>query len=213
VAALAYAGFLLHLFPSPGDVDVTTLVSELESDGELGATLRALDVTSAVLTLPLVPFIARALPRGPWRPVAVWSLAVFALAGIPAGAIRLPPCADENPADCARTADQVQGFLHDGLSIVSTVAIIACAAACAMAVRGTGPRWLARAGWITVAVQVVTGAVLGVAEVRGPEALGGVFQRLEILGISAWIVCLAVYAATDGVRAPRGLRAAAPGAA
>jgi hypothetical protein len=202
-AAVAYSGFILAAV-NPGDPDLTTVVSSLEAgDGSLARTLRALDVAAGVLTLVLVPFVHWALPRGPWRRVAVWSFATFAVAGIPAGLIALP-CAEGDAGCAAGGGDDVQTLLHDGLSIVSTCALIASAAATALAVRREGPRWLARAGWVTAAVQVVTGGLLGVGELTGPEALGGISQRLEILGISAWIVCLSVSAATDGVRnAPR----------
>lgn len=93
-AALAYSGFLLRTFPAGGGVDVTTVVSTLEAEDEPQAgTLRALDIVSAVLTLVLVPFVRRALPSSRWSAATVWSLAVFAVAGIPAGAVPLP-CAE-----------------------------------------------------------------------------------------------------------------------
>jgi len=201
VAGVAYSGFLVYVaFPSEG-VDATTVVSTLEAEGApYGALLRGLDALSAILTLVLVPYLWWALPGGVWRQVAVWSAAVFAAFGIPAGLIALP-CAEGEPACPDGGADELQSFAHDATSIVSTTALIAAAGATALAVRREGPRWLVRAGWLTVAVQVATGLVVGIGELADLDALAGSVQRVEILGISAWVVCLGVYASTHGVRA------------
>jgi hypothetical protein len=45
---------------------------------------------------------------------------------------------------------------------------------------------------------VVTGLVFAAGQLSGADDVSGVAQRAEILGISAWIVCLAVYAASPG---------------
>ncbi len=170
-AAVAYSGFILAAV-SPGDPDLTTVVSSLEAgDGSLARALRALDVVAAVLSLVLVPFVHWALPRGPWRAVAVWSFAIFAVAGIPAGVIALP-CAEGETGCGAGGGDDLQTLLHNGLSILSTCALIASAAATALAVRREGPRWLARAGWLTVAVQVVTGGIVGAGRTHGARGAG-----------------------------------------
>jgi hypothetical protein len=210
-AALAYSGFLVYVaFPAEGADDLTAGVSGLEAEGApYGELLRALDAVSAVLTLVLVPFLWRALPSGPWRAVAVWSTAVFAAAGIPAGLVPLP-CGED--AGCPATADGgLQAAAHDALSIISTTALILSAAATALAVRRPGPRWLVRAGWLTVAVQVVTGLVFAAGHLSGADDVSGVAQRAEILGVSAWIVCLAVYAASPGGRERSPAPPAGPG--
>jgi hypothetical protein len=210
VAAVTYSGFLVYIaFPARGLDGLTTVVSDLEAEGAPhGELLRALDAVSAVLTLVLVPYLWWALPAGAWRRVAVWSTAAFAIAGLPAGLIPLP-CAERTPSCPAGTADEVQALAHDALSIVSTTALIVGAGATALAVRRRGPRWLAWAGWLTVAVQIGTGLVYAAGDLADADALSGAVQRLEILGISAWIVCLGVYVASR--RAGGDRRLAGPG--
>jgi hypothetical protein len=178
-------------------------VSDLEAQGAPhGALLRSLDAMSALLTLLLVPFLWRALPPGVWRRVAVWSLAAFGVFGVPAGLIPLP-CAEGAPG-CSGDPTGLQSVAHDATSIASTVGLIASAGATALAVRRTGPRWLCWAGWITVAVQVVSGLLVGAGEVRdGLDDLAGIAQRVEIAGIGAWIVCVAVYVAAPAAQAGR----------
>ena len=97
------------------------------------------------------------------------------------------------------------------LSIVSTAAFFVSAAATAIAVRASGPRWLGVAGWASVAAGAATGVVFTAAEALGMETTLGVSQRVQILAVTAWIVCLGVYAATAGVRARgRARRVSAP---
>jgi hypothetical protein len=203
VAAVAYSGFLVYLaFPADG-YGPTAVVSDLEAEGAPhGALLRILDAASGALTLILVPYLWWALPRGLWRRVAVWSTLVFAVVGIPAGLVALP-CDEDAPTCAQSTSDQIQGMAHDVASIVSTTALIAAAGATALAVRREGPRWLEWAGWGTVTIQVATGLIFGAGSLADWETLAGVAQRVEIVGISAWMVCLGVYAATHGTPATR----------
>jgi hypothetical protein len=203
VAAVAYSGFLVYLaFPADG-YGPTAVVSDLEAEGAPhGALLRILDAASGALTLILVSYLWWALPRGLWRRVAVWSTLVFAVVGIPAGLVALP-CDEDAPGCSVSTSDQIQGMAHDVASIVSTTALIAAAGATALAVRREGPRWLGWAGWGTVTIQVATGLVFGAGSLADRETLVGVAQRVEIVGISAWIICLGVYAATHGIPATR----------
>ena len=90
------------------------------------AVIAKLHALSAILTLVLVPYLWWALPGGVWRQVAVWSTAVFAAFGIPAGLIALP-CAEGEPACPDGGAEELQSFAHDATSIVSTTALIAAA--------------------------------------------------------------------------------------
>lgn len=200
VAGVAYSGFLVYYaFPVEG-VDAVTVVSDLEAEGAAhGVALRSLDVVSALLTLVLVPYLWWGLPRGVWRHVAVWGTLVFVVFGVPAGLVPLP-CGEDVPRCPAGTAEEVQAMAHNATSIISTTALIFGAGAAALAVRRQGPRWLKWAGWLTVGVQVASGLAFAVGYLAGWDALTGVVQRVEILGIAAWIICLGVYAATEGVR-------------
>ena len=202
LAGLTYCGFLVYAaFPADG-YGATTVVSDMEAEGApYSALLRTLDAVSAVLTLLLAPYLWWALPRGIWRQVAVWSLVAFGVFGIPAGVVPLS-CAEGSTGCPNGTADGLQSLAHDAASIISTGALIASAGATALAVRRTGPRWLVWAGWVTVAIQVVSGLLVGAGEViedLGP--MGAISQRVEIVGIAAWVVCVGVYAASHGVRA------------
>jgi hypothetical protein len=209
VAGIAYSGFLLDLVLPAGDPDVSVVVSSLEVEGPFGGILRTLDVVSGVLTLALVPYVWWALPRGRLRHVAVWSLAAFAVGGAMTGIIHLP-CGSDAPGCPSGTAQELQALAHDGLSIVSTVAFFVSAGATALAVRRTGPRWLVAAGWASVIAGALTGVVFTAAQALGMAATLGVSQRLQILAVTAWVVCLGVFAATSGVRARRRAHAVAP---
>jgi hypothetical protein len=196
LAGLAYCGFLVYVaFPADG-YGATTVVSDLEAEGAPhGALLRSLDAVSALVTLLLAPFLWRALPEGGWRQVAVWSMVAFAVLGIPAGLVPLQ-CPGGTAGCPAGSADDLQSFAHDATSIASTTALVVSAGATALAVRRTGPRWLAWAGWVTLVVQVVSGLLVGAGELYDDlEPMGAVAQRVEIVGIAAWLVCVGVYAA------------------
>ena len=200
VAGLAYSAFLVNVWTPSGGTDVTTVVSSLEVSGPHAGLLRAADVVSGILVLILVPYLHRALPPGPWRPVAVWSTVVFAVAGGLSGVVPLP-CAEGSPGCADDASGSLQAAVHDGLTIVSTVAILACMVAVALAVRGTGPRWLAWAGWLSFGFAAVTGIVTALSDLADRDTSVGVAQRLQVLGVTVWIVLLGVYLAAEGVRA------------
>lgn len=200
VAGIAYSGFLLDLVLPNGEVDVSVVVSSLEADGPHADVLRTLDVVSGVATLVLAPYVWWALPAGLWRHLAVWSLVAFALGGALAGIIPLP-CGADTPDCPAGTAQETQQLVHDGLSVLSTVAFFASAAATALAARRRGPRWVVLAGWASVAVGALTGVVFTTGDLGEMDLTLGISQRIQILAVTAWIICLGVYAATEGVRA------------
>ncbi len=171
------------------------MVSSLEVSGQPEAgLLRALDVACAVLTLALVPFLAAALPPGRWRTVGVWSLVVFAVAGIVSTFVTLP-CADETPSCPAGAGQHAQAAVHDAATVVSTAALYLSAAAVVMALRRTGPAWIARAAVLVVAVGVTCGIASVVADLASADDAAGAAQRLQILSVSAWLICVGVFAA------------------
>ena len=123
----------------------------------------------------------------------------FGVAGGLSGVVPLP-CAEGSPGCADDASGSLQAAVHDGLTIVSTVAIMACMVAVALAVRGTGPRWLAWAGWLSFGFAAVTGIVTALSDLAGGDTSVGVAQRLQILGVTVWIVLLGVYLAAEGVR-------------
>jgi hypothetical protein len=151
VAAVFYSNFLLDVAFST-DHDWFAVVSELEVPGAPTATLlRTTDVLCGVLVLVLLPHVRAALPVGAWRTWAVWMTAIFAITGAVAGIIPLP-CADG--VVCTSTADEIQRWTHDGLSIISQTAVFLGAAAVGLDTRQHGPVLLHRAAWITFWVGV-----------------------------------------------------------
>ncbi len=199
VAAVFYSNFLLDVAFST-DHDWFAVVSELEVPGAPTATLlRTTDVLCGVLVLVLLPHVRAGLPGGPWRNWAVWMTAIFAITAAAAGIISLP-CADG--VVCTSTADELQRWTHDGLSIISQTAVFVGAAAVGLDTRQHGPVWLHRAAWITFWVGGVLGTLAfgyyGATDSSSWQT--GISQRYQIGMTSAWIICLAIFAATHEVR-------------
>lgn len=194
VAAFLYANFLIDWvrrdFRGMGEV-----VSELEAPGEPNAMLlRVTDVVCAVLVVALLPPVRSALPSGWWREVAVWATVIFALGAV-AAAVVSAPCGPS--VTCSSPSDRLQLQIHNGASLISNVALFTGVAAVGFATRTTGPRWLTRFAWWTFwIVGVVASLVFGYFDgATEPSSAVGVSQRIHIVGISAWIVCLGVVAA------------------
>lgn len=192
VAALLYANFLL-VWNHGGLVGADDVVSELEAPGQpYAAFLRTTDVVCAVLVVVLLPWVRAALPRGRWRDVVVGATGLFAV-GATVAALVPTPCGPDVP--CPHGAAQT--WVHDASSVASDTALYVGVAAAWVATREAGPTWFRRAAWWLVWLGgVLSSAVFAVATVAGaPDEVIGVSQRVHILGISAWIVCLALLAA------------------
>lgn len=195
VAGFLYANFFLDVI-LPGEHDWTAVVSEMEMPGNPHADLlRATDVVCGVLILVLLPFVRAALPAGRRRGWAIWSTAAFAIGNAVAGVVPLP-VADGGWHD-------VQQLVHDGASTVSQAAMFIGAVAIALDVRDRGPRWLHTAAWATFWIGGVVGTLLfgGFAYESTTSWQTGMAQRFQIVVSGLWVVCLGVYAATDGLRA------------
>jgi hypothetical protein len=194
-AAFLYSNFLLAwIFGDSSQMWV--VVSELEAPGEPGAVLlRVTDVVCAVLVIIVLPAVRLALPRGLWREIVVWGTVVFALGA--AGAALIPlPC---GPDVVCTGSDQVaQERLHNLSSQLSDVALFVGVAASWLATRGPGPRWFARAAfWTFWLVGVGSSIAFGYLYATDqPSWAAGASQRVHIVGISGWIVCLALLAAS-----------------
>lgn len=202
LAALLYANFWLDA-ALRGGAHATTVVSELEAPGEPHATLlRVTDVVCALLVVALVPAVRAALParrtRGvAWRDVAAGALVVFAAGAALAAAVALP-CGPG--AVCTSAADVLRTRAHDTASIVSDVALYGSVVAVWLATRGAGPAWARRAAWWVFWLGAVgSSAVFGAFDRWAPGTPAvGIAQRVHILVISAWLVCLGVLAGTRG---------------
>ncbi len=200
IAAFLYSNFILDWLISRDHFN--TVVSDLEVSGAANATLlRVTDVVCAVLVLVLLPLVRRGLPPGPWREVAIWSTAAFAILAAVAAFVPLPCGEGES---CPGTTEQFKTLVHDGSSIASDTLLFVGAGAIGIALWHTGPRWFFRAAWLEVVVGgIVASAAFGIFTMIDDESLAtGLSQRFHILCISAWIVCLGIFAAYDGLRAP-----------
>ncbi len=199
VAALLYANFfiawVLSDFTGMGHI-----VSDLEAPGEPNAVLlRVTDVVCAVLVVTLLPWVRAALRPGWWREIVVWGTVVFAL-GAAIAAFVPAPC---GPGVACDGADQqLQITIHDGSSILSDTALYVGVAAAWFATRPSGPRWLHRIAWWVFWLGGLVASVLFefFNVTNDPPWAVGASQRVHILFISVWIVCLSVLAATEGVR-------------
>jgi hypothetical protein len=200
VAAVLYANFLLD-WVLRGFTGMGEVVSELESPGQPNAALlRVTDVVCAALVVSLLPWVRAGLPRGAWREVVVWATVVFAI-GASVAAFVPTPCGPD--VACTAPDLQLQLNVHDVASIVSDAGLYVGVAAAWLATRRSGPTWFRRAAWWLFWIGgVLSSTVFQYFDTTDdPEWAVGVAQRLHIIGICAWIVVLAVYAATVGVRA------------
>ncbi|WP_197522719.1 DUF998 domain-containing protein [Occultella aeris] len=195
-AAFLYSNFLID-WVLRGFHGLDIVVSLLASPGQPNAAvLRVTDVVCAVLVLLLLPAFFAALPPGPTRKVVAWTMVAFAL-GVVAAVIVPAPCGPEHL--CASTSDRLDEPIHDAASILSEVSLFVSAAATWFAMRSTGPNWFRRAAWGTfwvggVALNLLFGWYLEVSDSPTAEGLAGYVQRLHILSVSAWILCIGIHA-------------------
>jgi hypothetical protein len=204
VAAVLYCNFVLDVV-LPGSHDLLTVVSEMEMEGQEHAhLLRVTDVICGILTIAILPPVWSALPPDGWRRTAVAMTVVFAIGNALAGVVRLP-CTVDNP-DCTGGGADLQRWLHDGFSIVSAAALFLGALAVAADTKRHGPRWLHQWArftfWVGGVLGTVVFAAAGAADPTSWQT--GVSQRVQLVISSAWVVCLSVYAAGDGLRARGG---------
>lgn len=200
VAALLYANFVLD-WVLRGFEGMDDVVSELEATGQPHAVLlRVTDVVCAVLVVALLPWVRAGLPRGPWREIVVWATVLFAI-GASVAAFVPTPCGPD--AACTAASVQTQLRVHDLSSVASDTVLYVGVAAAWLATRRTGPAWFRRAAfWLFWGGGVLSSVVFRYVDSSGePDWTVGAAQRVHILCISAWIVVLAVYAATVGLRA------------
>jgi hypothetical protein len=192
VAALLYANFLLD-WDSDGLVGTDDIVSQLEAEGQPHAMLlRTTDVVCAALVVALLPWVRAALRPGFWRELTVWATVAFAV-GATIAAIVPTPCGPG--ISCPGPEWQIQ--VHDKSSIFSDTALYVGVAAAWFATRHRGPMWVRRAAWWVFWVGGVVSSLLYALVDAYDESspAPGLAQRLHILCISAWILCLAVVAA------------------
>lgn len=201
VAAFLYANFFID-WALRGFDGMGEIVSDLAAPGQPNATLlRITDVVCALLVVSLLPLVRASLPSAVWREILVWGTVLFATGAVVAAFVPTP-CGPG--ASCTGS---LQTAVHDVSSIVSDTALYASVAAAWFATRRSGPVWFHRSAWWVFWLGGVVASLLFeyFNITRDPPWAVGASQRLHILTISVWIVCLGVLAARggDGCRARR----------
>ncbi|WP_446216704.1 DUF998 domain-containing protein [Micromonospora sp. IBHARD004] len=133
----------------------------------------------------------RGWPRRAW-----WGLVVFGVATVLDGTVSSMDCAPSADARCARLAELgALSWRHQGHSVSSSVAVaggVVSLVALVVARRGRGAsfRW-----GLAVAVVLLVGTAGTLAELAHPDAALGAWQRVQLLGLSGWLVHAGVVAA------------------
>lgn len=193
VAGLCYSNFVLD-WVLRGFEGMTIVVSVLSAPGQPhAAVVRTTDFVCGVLVLTLLPWVRRALPPGPLRKVVLGGTAVFAI-GAAAAAVVTTPC---GPGEVCRAPEQLrQGGFHNFASAVSDIGLYLGTVAAWLATRRTGPRWFNQAAWWLFWVAgVIATSFFGLLALTGPDWAAAASQRVHIVGMSLWIVCLGMFAA------------------
>lgn len=194
VAAVLYSNFVID-WVLRGFEGMDQIVSKLEAPGQPNATLlRVTDIVCALLVVTLLPRVRSLVQPGRWREVAVWATVTFAI-GAALAAVVPSPCGPGQT--CDSPSQDLQAWAHDAASIVSDTALFVGMAAMWFATRESGPSWLRRlAFWNFILGGIVVTALLGwFSETGDPSWAAGASQRVHIVFMSAWIVCLGVVAA------------------
>ena len=139
------------------------------------------------------------LRPGVWREVVVWATVVFAL-GAAGAAIVATPCGPS--VACDGPDLQLQLNIHDLQQHRLGHRPVRRRGGRLARDPGRGPAWFSRSAWWNFWLGGVVSSVVFEYFNLNPDPAWavGASQRVHILFISAWIVCLGVFAATEGVR-------------
>ncbi|MFG3600894.1 DUF998 domain-containing protein [Micromonospora chersina] len=144
---------------------------------------------------------ARGWPRRAW-----WGLVAFGVATALDGTVSSMDCAPSADARCARLAELGELSWRDqGHSVSSAVAIAAALASLfALLVSRRGRRASFRWG-LAVAAVLLVGTAGTLVEVIRPDAALGAWQRVQLLGLSGWLLYAGGVVAANRV-SPAGVR-------
>lgn len=192
IAGICSSNFLLDLALRGGQ-GMDHIISELAADGQPNATLlRVTDVVCAVLALLLALAVRPALRPGPGRELVTWGAVTYGAGAI--GAALVHSCAPG--AACVGVA-YTEAVVHNLLSVVSEAGIALSMIGGWWATRRAAPAWFGRWAIALLGVMLVALAIGGVLllEGQGFSPASAYMQRLQIMPISGWLVCLGVLAA------------------
>jgi hypothetical protein len=190
---------------SPSTLPVAaSLISELEARNQpASGFFRAATLLSGVAAIVFAAGLRHRLPPGPWGTAGCWAVGLFGTGAVADALL---------PMDCASSVDpacrslEEHGALswphqaHTWSSVVGIVALLASTVLLGRHLRDV-PGWqrlsvLGRVGggWLIAYSCVVT--VTTLSHLPG----GGLAQRLQVLGFSAWLGVLACARPGDGSR-------------
>ncbi|WP_319460823.1 DUF998 domain-containing protein [Micromonospora sp. RTP1Z1] len=131
-----------------------------------------------------------------WARWAWWGLIAFGVATALDGTVSSMDCAPTTGGRCARLAELGElSWRHQGHSVSSSVALaggVVSLLALLVAQRGRGApfRW-----GLAVAAVLLVGTAGTLVDVAHPDVAPGVWQRVQLLGLSGWLVYAGVVAA------------------
>ncbi|MEU8374060.1 DUF998 domain-containing protein [Micromonospora sp. NPDC048894] len=193
VAAVCYASWLLAPVLNPGLRPVQSYLSELAARDQpyhlvfqLGDVTTGLCATAAGLLLARV---VREVPRPAW-----WGLLVFGVATAVDGGYTSMDCAPSIDDRCARLEEAGElSWRHQAHTVTSSVAVAGALlglVAVLAVLRGPVRR---RAG-LVVAVVLAVGTVGTLVATLHPEWGLGLWQRVQLTGLSGWLLLTAAVA-------------------
>ncbi|WKU08174.1 DUF998 domain-containing protein [Micromonospora sp. HUAS LYJ1] len=193
LAAACYASWLLAPVLNPGLRPVQSYLSELAArDQPYHLVFQAGDVTTglcATVAGLLLARVAREVPRPAW-----WGLLVFGVATAVDGGYTSMDCAPSIDARCARLEELGElSWRHQAHTVTSSVAVagaLLSLVAVLAVLRGPARR---RAG-LAVAVVLAVGTVGTLVATLHPEWGLGLWQRVQLTGLSGWLLLTAAVA-------------------
>ncbi|SCL39483.1 Protein of unknown function [Micromonospora rhizosphaerae] len=205
LAAVLYASWLLGplLNPSLGLLD--GYASELAArDQPYHLVFRLADLVTGVLAAATGVALARRA-RG-WLRRAWWGLIAFGVMTGLDGTVTSLDCATTTDVRCGRLEElgelSLRHAAHKFTSSLAIAGVVLSLLALLAALRGARFRW-----GLLVAAVLLVGTAGTMAEAVRPDALLGAWQRVQLLGVSGWLLLAAAVA-----RPPRSGTDPPPGA-
>ncbi|MGC1214671.1 MAG: DUF998 domain-containing protein [Micromonospora sp.] len=211
LAAVLYASWLLGPVLNPTFGLLNGYASELAARDQPYHLVFGLgDLATGVIAS--AAGVALAWRAQGWLRRAWWGLMAFGVATALDGTVASMDCAPTVDTRCARLEELgALSWRHDWHSFSSALAIAAGVVSllALLVARRGGPgfRW-----GLLVAVVLLVGTVGSTVEVAHPDAALGAWQRVQLLGLSGWLLLAAVAAHPAGERAPVGPARSRPGA-
>lgn len=147
--------------------------------------------------------LALARRAGGWPRWAWWGLVAFGVATALDGTVSSMDCAPSADARCARLAELgALSWRDQGHSVSSAVAIAAALASLLALLLGQREHRVSFRWGLAVAAVLVVGTAGTLLELTRPGAALGAWQRVQLLGLSGWLLYAGGIVATQGASSP-----------